>query len=86
MPRISSFYGLVITMFWKEHGVPHFHVRAAEHEASIAIDTLEVLAGDLPRRALRLSREWADIHRDELHDNWRRAMARRPLLEIDPLP
>jgi hypothetical protein len=86
MPRISSFYGIVITMYWKEHGVPHFHVRAAEFEATVAIDTLELLGGTLPTRALRLVGEWASLHRGELHDNWRRARARRPLVEIDPLP
>jgi hypothetical protein len=27
MPTISMFYGLVIQMFWNDHGSPHFHVR-----------------------------------------------------------
>ena len=40
MPRISAFYGIVIAMFYEEHGVPHFHARYAEHDASIAIATL----------------------------------------------
>jgi hypothetical protein len=48
MPRISSFYGIVIAMYYKEHGPPHFHVRYAEHDASIAIETSEVLGGSLP--------------------------------------
>jgi len=25
MPTISIFYGIVIQMFWSEHGAPHFH-------------------------------------------------------------
>jgi hypothetical protein len=52
MPRISAFYGIVIAMYYEEHGLPHFHARYAEHDASIAIDTLEILGGSLPRRAL----------------------------------
>ena len=86
MPRISSFYGIVITMYRKEHGVPHFHVQMADFKATVAIDTLEPLAGDLPPRAIRLIGEWGALHRDELHQNWLRARARRPLFEIDPLP
>jgi uncharacterized protein DUF4160 len=57
MPRISAFYGIVIAMFYEEHGVPHFHARYAGERASIAIATLEVLAGSLPERALRLVRD-----------------------------
>lgn len=86
MPRISSFYGLVITMYYEEHGVPHFHAHYAEHDASIAIDTLDILGGSLPRRALKLVEEWVDLHRAELAENWKRARAEDRLKEIDPLP
>ena len=48
-------------MYYAEHGAPHFHAIYAGHDASIAIDSLEVLAGSLPDRALRLVREWADL-------------------------
>jgi hypothetical protein len=70
MPRISAFYGIVIAMHYDEHGRPHFHARYAEHDASIAIDSLEILGGSLPRRALTLVREWAEQHREELESNW----------------
>jgi hypothetical protein len=86
MPRISSFYGIVIAMYYEEHGVPHFHAHYAEHGASISIETLELLGGSLPSRALSLVREWADLHRDELIANWQRARADKSLLPIDPMP
>ncbi len=35
-------------------GRPHFHARYAEDEASIELETLTILAGELPPRALRL--------------------------------
>jgi hypothetical protein len=63
MPRISFFYGIVIAMYYEDHGRPHFHAHYAEHDASVAIDTLEILGGSLPRRALALVREWAAHHR-----------------------
>jgi hypothetical protein len=54
MPTLSMFYGIVIQMFWQEHPPPHFHALYAEHEALIDIQTLEVIKGSLPRRALAL--------------------------------
>jgi Domain of unknown function (DUF4160) len=86
MPRVSSFYGMTIAMYYREHGVPHFHVRYAEHDASLAIETLELLEGSLPKRALALAHEWAELHRNELMENWQRARNKEPLLDIDPLP
>jgi len=85
MPRISSFYGIVIAMYYREHGVPHFHARYGEHEASISIVSLEVLGGFLPARALRLVRHWGDLHREELRINWDRAQREEVLENIDPL-
>jgi hypothetical protein len=85
VPRISSFYGIVIAMYYDEHGRPHFHAHYAERKASIAIDTLEVLGGSLPRRALGFVREWAEQHRDELDANWERARDEEPLEPIEPL-
>lgn len=86
MPRICEFYGIVITMYYAEHGVPHFHALYAGEDASIAIETLEVLAGSLPDRALRLVREWATLHRAELEADWQLARSAQPLERIAPLP
>lgn len=61
MPRISEFYGIAIAMYYAEHGVPHFHALYAGQDAAIAIESLEMLAGALPDRALRLVREWAEL-------------------------
>jgi hypothetical protein len=70
MPTISTFYGILIQIFWREHGPPHFHALYAEHEALIDIRTLEVLQGSLPKRALALVLEWALEHRTELIEDW----------------
>jgi hypothetical protein len=86
VPRISTFYGIAIAMYYAEHGVPHFHALYSGAEASIAIGTQEVLAGDLPDRALRLVWEWATLHQAELEANWRLARDGEPLEPIPPLP
>lgn len=74
MPVISRFFGIIITMYWEtgRHERPHFHARYAEYKASIAIDPPVVMAGFLPRRQERLALAWAELHRDELLENWRR--------------
>jgi hypothetical protein len=50
-------------------GVPCRH---AAGSAKIRIDTLEVMQSSLGRRHLRLVLAWAELHRDELLENWRR--------------
>jgi hypothetical protein len=67
VPRISYFYGITVTMYWRErdHPVPHFHAEYSGERASITVDG-KVLAGSLPPRALRLVEEWARLHEDEL--------------------
>ncbi|MBA3306814.1 MAG: DUF4160 domain-containing protein [Thermoleophilaceae bacterium] len=86
MPRISAFYGIVITMYWRDHPPAHFHSSYAGQVAKIEIESLELLDGWLPPRALRLVKEWAELHQDELRDDWDRARAHDALLPIDPLP
>jgi hypothetical protein len=86
MPRICSFYGVVIAMYYREHGVPHFHALYGGHEASIAIQSLKVLHGDLPPRVYRLVNRWASLHREELLKNWDLAEQGEVMEHIDPLP
>ena len=84
MPEISRFLGIVIGMFYNEHGVAHFHAVYGEHEASIEIESGTV-HGELPQRALRLVLEWAELHRAELLENWQLARHGEPLKRIAPL-
>jgi hypothetical protein len=86
MPRISSFYGIVITMYYRDHDPPHFHALYGEYEAQVEIATLELLGGELPARAQRLIEEWASAHSAELEANWAKARAGEPLATIEPLP
>ena len=70
MPIISRFFGIIVRMFFNEHAPPHFHVEYAEYRAVINIRTLAVIEGKLPRRALELVQDWAELHRDELLKDW----------------
>jgi len=85
MPEISRFYGLIISIHWIDHNPPHFHVRYAGNDASIAIHRVELLSGYLPNRALGMALEWAATHQEELVENWERARNQVPLSRIAPL-
>jgi len=85
MPTISIFYGIVIQMFWKEHPPPHFHALYAEYEVLINIQTLEVVKGFLPRRAMVMVLEWANEHRAELMEAWNKCAHMQPPKKIEPL-
>jgi Domain of unknown function (DUF4160) len=85
VPTISRFYGISIAMFFGDHGPPHFHARHAQGSAKVRIDSLEVIESNLPRRQLRFVLAWAELHQDELHENWRRARAGETLQPIEPL-
>lgn len=86
MPTIALFYGIAIQMFWNDHNPPHFHALYGEDEAVIAIETLRILRGALPRRALALVLEWAEEHRPELMENWELCRLHQTPRNIDPLP
>jgi hypothetical protein len=86
MPRVSAFYGITIWFYRPDHPPPHFHAMYGEHEARIELETLRVINGRLPMRALRLVRTWARLHGDELRANWERAIRQEKLDQIDPLP
>ncbi len=73
-------------MYRPDHPPPHFHAQYGEHVAQITLGSLDVLNGHLPARQLRLVREWAQLHADELARAWELAQALEPLFEIDPLP
>jgi hypothetical protein len=84
VPVISRFFGIVVTMNYREHDPPHFHAWYAGREGTIGIIDGSV-RGELPRRAVALLTDWAALHRDELLENWRRARSREELLQIAPL-
>jgi len=85
MPRISEFFGIVISMLYKDHAPPHFHAAYAQYEATIGIDPIRVLAGQLPRRVQSLVFEWAAMYQAELRQSWELTRAHKPLQRIPPL-
>lgn len=85
MPCISQFFGILIKMYFRDHSPPHFHAEYGEHEALYEITTLTVIRGGLPRRVHNLVLEWADLHREELMEDWILSRKHQQPLPIEPL-
>jgi hypothetical protein len=84
MPEISRFLGIVIGVFYSEHGVAHFHAVYGEHEISVEMES-GTIHGEFPARALSLVLEWANLHKQELIENWQLARQGEPVKRIAPL-
>lgn len=88
MPTISMFYGIIVKMLYvdnKKHHSPHIHVEYQDSVAVIDINTGEILAGTLPRKQLRMTQAWVEIHQDELIADWKLAVNGQPVYKIEPL-
>lgn len=88
MPVISSFYGIIVMMFYldrKRHKLPHIHARYQDHEVVIGIPNGRVLEGNLPSAKMKLLLAWVEIHKHELMDDWKRASHGESIFKIEPL-
>ncbi|MDE2805343.1 MAG: DUF4160 domain-containing protein [Gemmatimonadota bacterium] len=85
MPELCRFYGIVIRMYFSDHGPPHFHALYGDQEALVEIDSLAVFQGRLSSRAKSLVIEWASLHQEELRTAWERASRLEPPGKIAPL-
>ncbi len=82
MPVISYFFGIYIRMYQDDHNPPHFHIEYQGYQALMSIETGDILAGKLPTKAVKLVREWAKEHQEELLINWQYAIDLKPLQRI----
>ena len=85
MPEISRFFGIIIRMFFDDHNPPHIH---AEHQENQAVFDLNgnITKGDLKSRtAIKLVREWIDLHVAELNEDWSLAQDGKNIKKIAPL-
>ena len=88
MPLISSFYGLLIYMYYldnKQHNYPHIHVKHQQFEGIFRIPDGELLDGNLPIGKTKLVLAWIELHKEELMADWELAASGQKIFTIDPL-
>ena len=73
-------------MFYDEHNPPHFHAEFQGYKAVFDFQG-NILKGRLKSKtAVKLIREWIDMHIDELEKDWNLARAGKEMKKIEPLP
>ncbi|MFH1902250.1 MAG: DUF4160 domain-containing protein [Candidatus Omnitrophota bacterium] len=85
MPIISRFFGIVVRMFYDEHNPPHLHAEYQSNKAVLDLQGNIVRGGLSSRTAIKLVREWIDIHINELEEDWELARKGKEIKKIAPL-
>jgi len=67
------------------HHRPHFHAYYQDQVAIYGIDSVDLIAGALPRQQQRLVEAWAELHQGELQTNWERLHEGSAPTKIEPL-
>lgn len=71
--RVGKVDRLIFTIRTNEgkHFRPHVHAEYGEYFVSVAIDKSEILAGNLPRKQMRIAQDWVTAHKEILLGKWR---------------
>jgi len=85
VPIVSTFFGIIIRMFFDDHAPPHFHAEYQGEEATFDFHGKTLQGSIRSATARRLIRRWAQLHRSELERNWKRAKKLEPISQISPL-
>jgi hypothetical protein len=88
VPEISRFFGIIVRMFAEPgspHHIPHFHAYYQDEVGVFSLDPVELIAGSMPRRQLRLVEAWAELHQSELASDWAQLQAGRKPTPVEPL-
>ncbi len=62
--------GWKISVYGRDHGLPHFHIEGAGFRCSVAIGSLALIVGAAPPEVVREALEWARKHREALMQKW----------------
>jgi Domain of unknown function (DUF4160) len=85
MPEISSFFGIIIRMYFNDHVPPHFHAHYGEHQAEITIETFEILKGKIAQSRAGTGSGMGSVTSGRVTADWERARKEEPLEPIQPL-
>ena len=85
MPIISTFFGIIIRMYYGDHSPPHFHAEYQGQKATFDFDG-KLLAGEIhSKRAKKLIQEWSQLHKPELMVNWKCIEEGLSINRVEPL-
>jgi hypothetical protein len=88
MATLSMFYGIIISMFFRDtrqHHLPHVHAKYQNDRAVFSIPDGNIIEGKLKPNQTKLVQAWITIHADELLANWDLAVDGKNVYKIEPL-
>jgi len=59
-----------LSVYGREHGMPHVHVTGSNFRASLAINSGAVLVGSLPADVLQQAQAWLQVNRADVLASW----------------
>jgi hypothetical protein len=65
---------LYLTLFFLCDNPPHIHAEYQGQEALIEIKTGIIMQGKLPKKALKIIKDWCIEHQEELLENWEKTV------------
>lgn len=83
MPEVARFHGIIIRMYYDDRHQAHFHAYYGEYAALFSIEPPALYEGVMPRRQLNIILGWAEVHQQELMENWQRTKTQQPVLKIE---
>jgi len=85
VPVISTFFGIVVRMFYQDHDPPHFHAEYQGQHGKFDFAGCLIVGEIRSRNAKALIRKWVLLHADDLEANWERMKAGERLERVEPL-
>lgn len=84
MPEICRFYGIIVSLYWRDHNPPHIHFTYGGYECSISVID-RIVDGKAPSKVITKVNEWMDLHESEILSLWEKAQKGEKLFQIEPL-
>lgn len=84
MPEICRFYGIIVSLYWKDHNPPHLHFSYGTYEGKINLQNRKI-EGNAPLKVITKLNLWIDQHEDELRLLWEKARQGEKLYKPEPL-
>jgi Domain of unknown function (DUF4160) len=60
-----------ITVYGRDHGIPHFHIEGPDFRCSVAIISLDLIIGFAPPVVIRDAINWAAQNQSVLMSKWK---------------
>ena len=87
MPTLSMFFGIIVKMYnekGSKHNIPHIHAEYQNYDIVMDLDG-NVIEGNFPKSKLKLLIAWIEIHKEELHADWKLLTNGDNYFKINPL-